>query len=149
MATYIKRGDWRYLESQCVTCGIEKLIRVDKIKAGIHTHCKKCAMKLRPSSVYARGKSAPNYKHGKTNSDLHKRWMWIHNRVKDPAKRKYYLDKGITVCQEWQEFEKFETWSISNGYEPGLTIDRIDNSGNYEPSNCRWVTHKVNCQNRG
>jgi len=105
-------------------------------------------MGTRPASIYARGTDSPNYKHGKTNSELHKRWQAIRNRVKDPAKRKSYLDKGILVCQEWSDFTNFEKWALENGYRKELTIDRIDNDGNYEPGNCRWVTHKVNSNNR-
>lgn len=61
---------------------------------------------------------------------------------------KDYGGRGITVCQEWQMFTVFKVWALFNGYSPDLTIDRIDNNGNYEPNNCRWVTHKVNCNNR-
>ena len=53
------------------------------------------------------------------------------------------------VCDEWlHSFVKFKEWSISNGYEDGLQIDRIDNDGNYEPNNCRWVTREKNIEYR-
>lgn len=52
------------------------------------------------------------------------------------------------MCKEWSDdFEKFYQWSIANGYKRGLEIDRIDNDGNYEPSNCRWVTRKKQLNN--
>lgn len=54
----------------------------------------------------------------------------------------HYGGRGITVCQEWLNFENFYNWSINNGYKIGLTIDRINNDGNYEPKNCRWTTRK-------
>lgn len=61
----------------------------------------------------------------------------------------HYGGRGITVCDEWQsDFEAFYRWAISNGYKNDLTIDRIDNDGNYEPSNCRWVTGKQNSNNK-
>lgn len=63
---------------------------------------------------------------------------------------KRYGAKGITVCDEWlDDFEPFLNWSIDNGYEEGLTIDRIDNSKGYSPLNCRWVTHFEQARNKG
>lgn len=60
-----------------------------------------------------------------------------------------YGGRGISVCDEWKiDFKNFYEWSIANGYEEELTIDRRDNDGNYEPSNCRWVTSAVQSKNR-
>lgn len=59
---------------------------------------------------------------------------------------KYYGGKGIKICDEWlNDFTKFYDWAMSNGYKEGLSIDRINVNGNYEPSNCRWVD--INTQN--
>lgn len=61
---------------------------------------------------------------------------------------KWYGGRGIKVCDEWKTFKAFEKWAIENGYSDDLTLDRIDNDGDYCPSNCRWVTLKDNCNNR-
>lgn len=63
----------------------------------------------------------------------------------DARTARSYRDKGIRVCDEWlNDFNSFKEWALANGYKPGLTIDRIDPDGNYEPSNCRWITRSEN-----
>jgi hypothetical protein len=58
-----------------------------------------------------------------------------------------YNGRGIFVCKDWREdFVAFKDWSISNGYEKSLKIDRIDNDGIYEPSNCRWAKQNVKAE---
>lgn len=62
---------------------------------------------------------------------------------------RHYIDKGIQVCGEWKDdFDNFAEWAYENGYQSNLTIDRIDNSGNYEPANCRRTTVKAQANNR-
>lgn len=59
-----------------------------------------------------------------------------------------YGGRGIVVCDEWQSIKEFRKWALENGYRDNLTLDRINNDGNYEPSNCRWVTHRAQAANR-
>lgn len=56
-----------------------------------------------------------------------------------------YGGRGITMCNEWlQSYDNFKNWALQNGYKQNLCIDRIDNDGNYEPSNCQWITISEN-----
>lgn len=60
----------------------------------------------------------------------------------------HYRDRGIKVCGEWRnDFDAFAEWSLANGYDENLTIDRIDCDGDYCPENCRWVTVSENNKN--
>ena len=61
---------------------------------------------------------------------------------------KNYGGRGISVCAEWKNIENFEKWVKENSYKKGLTLDRINVNGNYEPSNCRWVDMKTQDNNR-
>lgn len=60
----------------------------------------------------------------------------------------YYGGRGISVCDEWLKFEPFMEWAFVNGYSDTLTIDRINNDGNYEPSNCKWSTQQEQSLNK-
>ena len=90
-------------------------------------------------------------KHGGYYTKLYKVWVSMKQRILNPTTKFYkdYGGRGITICPEWTEsYIVFRDWSLSNGYQEGLEIDRKDTNGNYEPSNCRWVTHKENMRNR-
>lgn len=77
-------------------------------------------------------------------------WKAMKQRCLNPNNQAYhnYGARGITLCPEWMKFEPFLEWALSAGWQKGLDLDRIDNDGNYEPTNCRWTTRQVNTNNR-
>jgi hypothetical protein len=85
-----------------------------------------------------------------TPSKLYGVWRSMKNRCTNPNNKDFpnYGARGISVCSEWQNFSTFQAWALANGYAEGLTLDRTDNDGSYEPDNCRWVTRKEQAQNR-
>jgi hypothetical protein len=96
------------------------------------------------------GRKHPNYKHGLGKHPLHSVWASMKfrcNTTKGEVAEKWH-DRGIRVCIRWQNFLPFYRWSLRNGYKKGLTLDRINNDGDYKPSNCRWTTWSIQNSNK-
>ena len=83
-------------------------------------------------------------------SRIYQAWCRMLYRCYNPNNPSYYFYNGrINVCTEWKySFENFLLWAVENGWKPGLSLDRIDNDGDYQPSNCRWATAKQQGRNR-
>lgn len=127
-----------HFEIKC-ECGNAGKAAAADLRSGKSRQCSDC---------HNRENAFNNTKHGKHKTLQYKVWSAIHQRCKNPKSTayKYYGERGISVCERWNKFENFLE---DMGERPeGMTLDRIDNDGNYEPSNCRWVTHQVNCNNR-
>ena len=89
--------------------------------------------------------------HGLSNNKLYIVWNGMKRRCSEPQYKAYehYGGRGITVCEKWlKSFETFYSWAINNGYSNGLTLDRVNNDGDYSPENCRWVTQKEQNNNK-
>lgn len=118
------------------------------LKALRHTtNCPKC----RPDNLPPRKKThghAGGWRHGRKNggrTHLYDCWANMMQRVRgtgSPKNKRWY--KGVTICPERQKFEGFRDWAVANGYERGLSLDRIFTCRGYEPSNCEWVTRSEN-----
>lgn len=91
--------------------------------------------------------SAPPKRHGLRHHPLYNTWRGMKQRCSDPNHNRYnnYGNRNIKVCSGWiNDFMAFYNWAIKNGWQKNLTIDRRDNDGNYEPSNCRFLTRAEN-----
>ncbi len=88
---------------------------------------------------------------GESHSRLATIWYHMKSRCDNPKDTNYrnYGNRGITVCEEWKnDFLVFKEWAVNNGYQDGLSIDRIDVNGNYEPNNCRWLKQEDQLNNK-
>lgn len=89
--------------------------------------------------------------HGGTGTRLYNIWMNMRSRTTKPSDHAWadYGGRGIKICDEWNNsFEAFRDWALTHGYSDSLSIDRIDNDGNYEPNNCRWATILQQARNK-
>ena len=124
-------------------CGNIVEVNGDSLNKGRVVRCKQCPK--------PKGNDSPVFKHGLTNSRLMRIWTDIKARCYNPNEKAYknYGGRGVKMCDEWRNNSKsFFYWALNNGYNETLTIDRINTNGNYEPSNCRWVDRKTQCNNQ-
>lgn len=92
-----------------------------------------------------------NKTHGESYTNLYATWARMKSRCKNESNASYenYGGRGITVCDDWNnDYISFRDWALNNGYEQGLSIDRINNDLGYNPDNCRWATTKQQQNNR-
>ena len=124
------------------TCGNQKIIRGDHLRYGLIRSCGCLEEENR--------KDGANYKHGGSDSRLYTIWSGMKKRCDNKNSHAYqnYGGRGIKVCTEWNDFSIFQKWALSNGYSDDLSIDRVNNDGNYEPNNCRWASSKTQAENR-
>lgn len=132
------------IKCQC-ECGKLKVIRFDYVVNG---RTKSCGCYRQDN---ARKQSEAMTTHNLTNTRLYSIYRAMKKRCYDydTPKYKYYGGRGIKICSDWlDDIQNFARWSYANGYNENLTIDRIDNNGNYEPSNCQWVDQYTQQNNR-
>lgn len=125
-------------------CGNEVVVNGYNLRSG-HTQSCGCFVKEQISKA--------NTKHGLCYTRIHSIYTNMKTRCYNPNYHlfKCYGGKSITVCDEWlgeNGLQNFYNWSLSNGYSDDLSIDRIDNSLGYSPTNCRWVSMKKQQNNR-
>lgn len=130
-------GTYRYMAVCQCSCGSkQKAIRFSSLKSGVVVACG-CVQKERTTT------------HGLSKSAHYSRWRHIMDRCYNPKCKSYpdYGGRGISVCPEWQDLTVFVS-ALPDGYSEGMEIDRIDNDGDYEPGNVRWIDRSGNADNR-
>lgn len=115
-------------------CGNECIVTANKLRMGSTKSCGCLQREHRKNGDI-------NRTHGMSKTHLYVLWMHMKARCDSPSQPMYYCygGRGIRYCDEWKVFEPFKEWAIANGYKEGLSLERINVNGNYEPSNCKWI----------
>ena len=119
----------KYVWCLCSCCGREIEVLLSNLKRGNTTSCGR--------------------RHGLRSTPLYTVWKGMRERCNNPNHKsyKYYGGRGIVVCTRWNSFQAF--WDdMHSAWAPGLTLDRKDNNGNYEPTNCQWTNWSQQMKNR-
>lgn len=118
-------GERKRVVMICKSCGREMHVRSDYANkhTGVCMSCQKIG-------------SQTAKKHGCYKTRLYRIWLGLKHRRYDSYKP--------VLCDEWKDFACFKSWAENNGYNDSLTIDRIDNKGDYTPQNCQWISHEEN-----
>lgn len=122
----------KYVKCIC-DCGITKNVRLSHLKSGKIVSCGCYSYEMKTSSrTGIAGKIS--------DTNLYSRWSAMKNRLHFGK----YKSNYIQVCKEWHYFKNFKEWAENSGYEESLSLDRVDNLGDYCPSNCRWIPIEYN-----
>ena len=122
-------------------CGALTIVDMAKLRSGRTRSCGCLAREIN---------ALHSVTHGQNGRPLYRVWAAMKSRCANPNVASFgrYGGRGISVCEEWLEYARFQVWADTNGYRSGLTLDRIDNDGNYEPGNCQWVSRSRQANNR-